>query len=298
MRQFRLRVLGIACAVAMTASANATNVRVLLTGAAGTAQFADTQATLIATNRFAVVDIHDASTGGTTPPLSLLQQYDAVMVWSNQTYASDVDLGNVLADYVDAGGGVVTAVFETSTITSGRSLLGRWDSDQYWIIQPRGGNTLGFASLGTILEPTHPTAENVSSLSATSAFRPTTLNLGPGGRLIATWDDGRPLITVSDTRPGRVDLGMYPPSSNAGTGWWQVGTDGDVIMANALEYAAGGGAPICRPDLNGDGVVDADDFFLFLQLFAAGDLRADFNNDGVIDADDFFVFLNLFAQGC
>ncbi len=54
----------------------------------------------------------------------------------------------------------------------------------------------------------------------------------------------------------------------------------------------------CRPDLNNDGVVDADDFFLFLQFFAAGDPRADINGDGVIDADDFFVYLNLFAQGC
>ncbi|MCC5786713.1 MAG: hypothetical protein JJU33_08445, partial [Phycisphaerales bacterium] len=51
------------------------------------------------------------------------------------------------------------------------------------------------------------------------------------------------------------------------------------------------GAPTCPPDLNGDGVVDADDFFLFLSLFASGDPRADFNNDGVIDADDFFAFL-------
>ncbi len=60
----------------------------------------------------------------------------------------------------------------------------------------------------------------------------------------------------------------------------------------------GSAAPTCPPDLNGDGVVDADDFFLFLQLFAAGDPRADFNNDGVIDADDFFAFLSAFAAGC
>lgn len=58
------------------------------------------------------------------------------------------------------------------------------------------------------------------------------------------------------------------------------------------------GAASCPPDLNGDGVVDADDFFLFLQLFAAGDQRADFNSDGVIDADDFFAFLTAFAEGC
>ncbi|MCC5787729.1 MAG: hypothetical protein JJU33_13635 [Phycisphaerales bacterium] len=60
----------------------------------------------------------------------------------------------------------------------------------------------------------------------------------------------------------------------------------------------GGTGPACPPDLNGDGVVDADDFFLFLQLFADGDMRADFNNDGVIDADDFFDFLTAFAAGC
>ncbi|MCC5787333.1 MAG: hypothetical protein JJU33_11605 [Phycisphaerales bacterium] len=54
----------------------------------------------------------------------------------------------------------------------------------------------------------------------------------------------------------------------------------------------------CPADLNGDGVVDADDFFLFLQLFAQGDPRADFNNDGVIDADDFFEYLGAFAAGC
>ncbi|MCC5786029.1 MAG: hypothetical protein JJU33_04930 [Phycisphaerales bacterium] len=56
--------------------------------------------------------------------------------------------------------------------------------------------------------------------------------------------------------------------------------------------------PTCPADLNNDGVVDADDFFLFLNFFAAGDPRADINGDGVIDADDFFEYLGLFAQGC
>ncbi|TVS07585.1 MAG: hypothetical protein EA423_03760 [Phycisphaerales bacterium] len=67
-------------------------------------------------------------------------------------------------------------------------------------------------------------------------------------------------------------------------------------LVGEIHYTTG--APSCPPDLNGDGVVDADDFFLFLQLFASGDPRADFNNDGVIDADDFFAFLNAFAAGC
>ncbi|TVS00922.1 MAG: hypothetical protein EA423_10740 [Phycisphaerales bacterium] len=67
---------------------------------------------------------------------------------------------------------------------------------------------------------------------------------------------------------------------------------------NAFVRMATDPAPTCPADLNGDGVVDADDFFLFLSLFAAGDPRADINNDGVIDADDFFAYLTLFAAGC
>ncbi len=66
---------------------------------------------------------------------------------------------------------------------------------------------------------------------------------------------------------------------------------GAACDIGAVEY-------FCAPDINGDGVVDADDFFEFLSLFAAGDPRADFNADGVIDADDFFAFLSAFAAGC
>ena len=54
----------------------------------------------------------------------------------------------------------------------------------------------------------------------------------------------------------------------------------------------------CPADTNTDGVVDADDFFGFLALFAAADPAADFNADGVIDADDFFAFLAAFADRC
>ncbi|MCC5787554.1 MAG: hypothetical protein JJU33_12740 [Phycisphaerales bacterium] len=81
-----------------------------------------------------------------------------------------------------------------------------------------------------------------------------------------------------------------PGTPNTGVG------EAPIIDMGAYELQPA--APTCPPDLNGDGVVDADDFFLFLQLFAAGDPIADFNNDGVIDADDFFAFLSAFADGC
>ncbi len=55
----------------------------------------------------------------------------------------------------------------------------------------------------------------------------------------------------------------------------------------------------CPADLDGDGDADADDFFGYLDAFAAGNLGVcDIDGDGDCDADDFFGYLDLFAQGC
>ncbi len=55
----------------------------------------------------------------------------------------------------------------------------------------------------------------------------------------------------------------------------------------------------CPADLDGDGDVDADDFFDYLDAFASGNLSVcDIDDDGDCDADDFFDYLDQFASGC
>ncbi len=55
----------------------------------------------------------------------------------------------------------------------------------------------------------------------------------------------------------------------------------------------------CPADLDGDADADADDFFAYLDAFAAGNADVcDIDGDGDCDADDFFGYLDLFAQGC
>ena len=55
----------------------------------------------------------------------------------------------------------------------------------------------------------------------------------------------------------------------------------------------------CPADLDGDGDADADDFFAYLDAFAAGELGVcDIDRDKDCDADDFFAYLDLFAAGC
>jgi hypothetical protein len=256
------------------------------------AQFIDVRNKLLDTGFFSSVTIWDASTTGSTPTLGDLTQFDAVLVWSNTTFQNADNLGNVLADYVDNGGGVVVAVFATSTTTVGRSLGGRFRAGGYEIIPTQSGNTGGTASLGAILVPDHPTVAGVTQLlGGTTASRPTTTSLTSHGVKIAEWSDGKTLIAVSTQFPNRVDLGLYPPSRDAVSTSWVPTTDGARILANALLYAAAGsGNPPCDPDITADGNVDQDDVACLAQI-VAGDASCssadpDFNRDGNVDQDD------------
>lgn len=55
---------------------------------------------------------------------------------------------------------------------------------------------------------------------------------------------------------------------------------------------------ICHADVNCDGVVNVDDFDIFLDWWKNGDPRADWNGDGVINTLDFVDFQNDWAAGC
>ena len=55
------------------------------------------------------VDLFDAFSG--TPTLGQLQQYNIVYAFSNNGWFDATAMGNVLADYEDAGGVVVVSTF-------------------------------------------------------------------------------------------------------------------------------------------------------------------------------------------
>jgi hypothetical protein len=58
-----------------------------------------------------------------TPSVSFLSGYDCVIVWANYAFFNNVEYGNNLADYVDAGGHVILGAF--AAYTSGNYLSGR-----------------------------------------------------------------------------------------------------------------------------------------------------------------------------
>ncbi|MBL0927938.1 MAG: hypothetical protein IBJ11_09860 [Phycisphaerales bacterium] len=211
---------------------------VLLAAADNSTYTADVKAKLDALGVFGTVTVRDLSAPNVTPTLAELRAFDAVMVWSNFSFADSVALGNVMADYVDAGGGVVAAVFATTEVTAGRRLLGRWSTGNYSLITPAGGDTRGTAAtLGTV----SPANNNDLILNGvktfnggSESFRPTLTTLLPGAFVVANWSDGKILAAASTILPGRVDLGMFPPSAAVDARFWNPVTDGARLMANAL----------------------------------------------------------------
>ena len=68
-----------------------------------------------------------------TPTLAQLEQYDIVVAFSNNAYNDAVAMGNVLADYADAGGIVVGLAFDWSGSPLG--LDGRWITGGYHAVR-------------------------------------------------------------------------------------------------------------------------------------------------------------------
>jgi len=212
----------------------------VLTNEAAFLYAADVVEKLEATAQFSRVDTVNAATS--TPTLSQLQTYDGVLIYTGDNGSDLADttaLGDVLADYVDNGGGLVVA-YAAVMYNSGWpeiALGGRYVSDHYYMI-PRVDFTLGSQVSIAVLDSTHPILDGFNSFAVgnTSAWADTTLVV-PGATVILEWADGTPLVVTGDIGGvRRVDLNFYPPSSDSDSRLWDATTDGDLLMANSLTW--------------------------------------------------------------
>ena len=218
---------------ATSSAACNSQLRVLLLASEVASWVADLQAKLKALGAFSAVDYLDASTS--TPPLSALQGYDALLVWCNGAFASAGDIGNVLADYWDGGGAVVLA---QGSFYLGH-VQGRFGTaaNGYMLMDGNPSYEAPSDMLGQVLEPQSPLMAGVSSITASFAVRGTGAVLN-GGVVVAQWaSNGRPLV-VRGTKAGRplVAVNMYACSAAVRTGLW-VG-NGAELLRNALVYSA------------------------------------------------------------
>ncbi len=213
-------------------------------GADDAASVADVVGFLRDTGAFAGVESVDVATA--TPTLTQLEAFEAVLVWSDEAFADAEALGNALADYADAGGGVVVAAvsFDVPSESDPDTLGGRFLSGGYYAIRPEADNVdNGRRRLGELREPDHPILSGVDRVDGgLRSYHSPTSALSSGARALATWDDRSVLAAVKavgDAR--RADLNLFPPSSRVSPELWPFTPFNDVdhLFANALLWVAG-----------------------------------------------------------
>ncbi|MEI8043306.1 MAG: immunoglobulin domain-containing protein, partial [Verrucomicrobiota bacterium] len=191
---------------------------------------ADVQAKLIASGLFSSVDVYQVDTA--TPSLATLQQYSAVLVYSDDMFADATTLGNNLASYVDAGGTVVMGLFSLESM-AGMTPGGRFAAGGYLpvTVPYNYTNNIG-GTYGLVADlPGSPLLAGVSTFTNLLCQIP--LALASGATRVARLDNGQPMV-VSKGRV--VALNLFPPSSDVYDSWL-AGTSGGRLMANALSYS-------------------------------------------------------------
>lgn len=137
----------------------------------------------------------------TIPTLAQLLQYNIVYAFSYSGWSDPVAMGNVLADYEDAGGVVVVGA--VAWLQGGSTLAGRWMTGGY---SPYNLTNVALSSnnMANITNPGHPLMQGVNSLSA--SYR-TGVTLATGATSVADWTDGPPAVAYQ-TNNGHTAVGL------------------------------------------------------------------------------------------
>ncbi|MDX2016956.1 MAG: EF-hand domain-containing protein [Planctomycetota bacterium] len=104
---------------------------------------------------------------------------------------------------------------------------------------------------------------------------------------------------------GAITSGGYDFWSNQVLGGLS-GSSGNLGEVSAINFQTIAGRQYitvspCRPDVDGSGFLDSDDFVYFVEQFNLGVKTADYDGSGFVDSDDFVAFVADFAtppSGC
>lgn len=181
----------------------------------------------------------DALNPNTDPfSFSLCSKYDAALVFSSSAFSESNEIGDILADYIEMGGGVVIAAIAGDSDSHG--IGGRYERDEYHALKRGERSHDSRHILGKRIIPDHPILSQVKSFDGGPQSWRVKTSLSPGARLIAEWEDGVPLLAERfiKGRSASVSLNIWPPCRNISKDGWESFTDGDKLLINALMYVA------------------------------------------------------------
>lgn len=126
-----------------------------------------------------------------TPTLDQLLAYNVVVVWANYTFADANGIGNVLADYVDAGGKVIDLMF---AIEPSWGYQGRFRTEGYSAMTV-SATSYATSCLGSY-DPGHPIMDGVTDVC--DLYRGNGSALTAGSTEVARWQDNELFVAAKD----------------------------------------------------------------------------------------------------
>ncbi len=164
--------------------------------------------------------------------LAMLNQYDAVLAYQNG-YSSSTYMGNLLADYVDGGGGVVAATFiwQNEANYYGGD-WGRLESDGYLPFENYQGN-YSYVSLGSY-DASHAIMDSAFTITSVGGYYHDVVDLTSDAQLVASWNTGSPFVAVDGS--GVVGISLFPNDY-----YGQLSGQYMELFGNALGYVANTG---------------------------------------------------------
>jgi hypothetical protein len=172
------------------------------------------------------VDTWDASPNGSIPDLSDLFAYNVVIAWNNSPWVDPDLIGDVLADYHDAGGNVILTVdaWSAGSFRTG----GRFIDEEYTPFLSLGGAVFNDVTLGWY-DADHPLMDGASTAAAHFHNQ---VWLSTAAVLVAEWDDSMPFVATK-TKNGHEAVGINTYYGNGEVSWT---TDAPLIVHNAIAY--------------------------------------------------------------
>lgn len=176
---------------------------------------------LITSGQFSKVDHINACFESVTS--TWMKLHDVLLYYTDYDLPDPVSFGNQLADYLDGGGAVVTALFQVQTCCSGSIAGGRFASDYQVIIPTVTADTNAASTwVGDINFPQHPIMQHFTNfttvLAAGSQFMWHMVfannSLEPNSYILSRFQDNTYIVVVRDSvgpgKKNRVDLGFFP----------------------------------------------------------------------------------------
>ncbi len=205
-----LGLVGILAAV----PASAQEVEVLVVGSPSTWVWDfDVDLVLGFDDRLTRVDSYEIA--GATPDAGDLDGFDVVFVWAELPFDNPDTLGDLLADFVDEGGGVMLA---GNVFASGSAIGGRFADEGYSPLS-LNGTPSGKAGPQRMLRLPYPQGVHEIFLNVIrfyggpGSFHVQGLQVTSGAEHLADWENGEPFAAVKEIRGGRVAaLNMFPVS--------------------------------------------------------------------------------------